>query len=75
MPEIHLQWFAGLRERRGRATERLTVPDGTTFDALYADLFPAPRVPVRCALNGEIVPGDTVITDGEVVFLPPVGGG
>jgi molybdopterin converting factor small subunit len=75
MAQLQLRWFAGLRERRGVDAELLEVEDGLTVGALYERLIPAPRVPVRCALNGQIVPGDAVVQDGELVFLPPVGGG
>jgi molybdopterin converting factor small subunit len=69
-------WFGPLRDHRGRATERVTVPEGTTLRALYAQLVPDLGLPVAFARNAHAVSGDEAVADGdEVVFLPPVGGG
>jgi len=73
---IDVRYYAMLKERRGMDTERVEVPGGTTARALYALLFPEPRVPVQAAVGHAVVSLDTELNDGdEVVFLPPVGGG
>lgn len=74
--QVTVRYYAMLREARGRGEECLQVDEGCTAAALYARLFPAPRVPVKVAINHAVVPHETILQDGdEVVFLPPVGGG
>ena len=74
--QVAVRYYAMLRERRGRDSERVVVSEGTTARQLYAQLFEPPRVPVQVAVQHRVVPMETVLRDGdEVVFLPPVGGG
>jgi molybdopterin converting factor subunit 1 len=77
--QVHVRYFAVLRERRGRDEEQIDVPDGTTVSALYATLFPpgpAGALPVAFAVDHARVRPDHVLAPGaEVAFLPPLGGG
>ncbi len=76
MPEVTIRYFAQLREARGCDDETIEVAPATTIGALYATLFPEPRLPVGYARNAQYVAGDTFLADGdEVVFIPPIGGG
>lgn len=75
-----LRLFARAREIAGQSTD--TMPSGTVDDVIaeavrrygpsFAELLPTCRV----WLNGEAVPGSTLVTDqDEVAVLPPVSGG
>ena len=79
MARITLHYFAQLRERRGVDTEELELETPVTAAQAYATLFPpGPQgaLPVGFAVNHELVPGDTPLSDGdELAFIPPVGGG
>ncbi len=76
LARVTLRLFATLRERRGTDAEVVEVPEGTTAAALYASLFPAPRVPVGFAINLQHCRSDQVLLDGdELALLPPLGGG
>lgn len=77
-----MRYFALVRERTGKAEERLEVP----ADALARDVFQAVidrhpslgpmRGRIRLAVNEELVPEDTPVHEGdEVVLIPPVAGG
>jgi sulfur-carrier protein len=80
--DIHIRYFASLREVTGRGEETLAVEDGTTVSMVrtlvltrYAGLQP---IIERCisAVNRGYVPIETVLRDGdELVFIPPMGGG
>ena len=83
--QLHLLYFARVREALGRADETLTVPPAVrTVQQLHDYLVGeggraalAEVRPLRCAVNQELVadfsarlhPGD------EVAFFPPVTGG
>lgn len=77
---IHLRYFALLREQAGRSEESLTTA-ATTPVTLYAELvsrhgFTLPLRSLRVALDGEFADPLSPLTDGcEVVFIPPVAGG
>jgi len=83
---IQILYFALLRERMGRAEERLELPPGIATvgalaawlrerDARGAGAF-APGSPVRAAVNQDLAaPGATVKDGDEVAFFPPVTGG
>ena len=83
---LHVLYFAWLRERAGRAEERLDLPaDVRTVaelvaflrarDAAGAATFAEPSV-VRCAVNQDLVGPDAPLVPGdEVAFFPPVTGG
>ncbi|HEX8036836.1 MAG TPA: molybdopterin converting factor subunit 1 [Ktedonobacterales bacterium] len=79
---IHLRYFASLREATGRDAETLDVAAGSDVAAireLLAECYPsAAPILARCAaaLNRAYVAADTPLHDGdELVFIPPVGGG
>lgn len=83
---IQILYFALLRERMGRAEERLDLPPGIATvgglaawlherDAQGASAF-APGSPVRAAVNQEFAAPGAAVGDGdEVAFFPPVTGG
>jgi molybdopterin converting factor subunit 1 len=83
---IQLLYFALLRERMGRAEERIALPPGVATvgdlaawlrgrDAGGAAAF-APGAPVRAAVNQDFAQADAPVRDGdEVAFFPPVTGG
>jgi molybdopterin converting factor subunit 1 len=77
---IHIQYFAVLREQRGLLQETLQT-SAETPTKLYAELaerhsFSLDPKLVRAAVNGEFVPLDTALQEGDqVVFIPPVAGG
>lgn len=83
---LHLLYFAWLRERVGRAEERIAMPPGVaTVGGLVAWLreqspghaaaFAVART-VRCAVNQEFATPETALSPGdEVAFFPPVTGG
>ena len=79
---IHIRYFASLREIVGRSEETVTLPEGASVaDARTHLLTRHPRLQSaieRCiyALNKQYVPIETTLHDGdEVVFIPPMGGG
>jgi molybdopterin synthase sulfur carrier subunit len=91
MPEtstapITVLYFAWLRERVGRAEERLDLPEQVrTVGALIDYLTSlgegrgaafANRATVRCAVNQDFAGPDAPVRPGdEVAFFPPVTGG
>ena len=79
---IRVLFFAQARERAGRASAELTLPDGSGLDAALAQLrreHPAleslwPHLAV--AVDGRLARGATALADGaELALLPPVSGG
>ncbi|MEO7597377.1 MAG: MoaD/ThiS family protein [Opitutus sp.] len=80
MITISTQYFAILREQRGLAHETIQTA-APTPGSLYSELrerhhFTLPLDRIRAAINGEFVPSDAPLADGdEVVFIPPVAGG
>ena len=76
---VTVLFFAMLRERRGRAEERVAVHPGEAVGALYSRLFPpgpGGALPVGFAVNQAYVGADHPLSDGdEVAFIPPLGGG
>jgi sulfur-carrier protein len=79
---IHIRYFASLREITEKSEETLTLPDGTTIAALRDILLTRyPRLQkvmerALCAVNHHYISLDTILHEGdEVVFIPPVGGG
>ena len=80
MSKISVQYFAILREQRGRSHEEL-ASDATTpaelYDALRSEHgFTLPGDRVRAAVSGVFVEPLHVLKEGdEVVFIPPVAGG
>ncbi len=80
MPQVHVQYFAILREQRGVADETLTTSAATPA-ALYQELrtrhrFTLPVERIRAAVNDEFVAATAPLRDGDrIVFIPPVAGG
>ncbi len=79
---IHIRYFASLREIVGRDEETLTVDEGTRVAAMRTQLiarYPRLQAVVErsvYAINRGYVPAETVLHDGdELVFIPPMGGG
>ncbi len=79
MINVHIEYFAILREHAGRPREELATA-ATTLRGLYAELdgrygFPALGA-LKVAVNDEFRDWDTRLRDGDrVVFIPPVAGG
>jgi len=83
---LHLLYFAWLRERVGKAEERIALPAGVATvgglvewlrgqSAGHAAAFAVTRT-VRCAVNQDFATPDTPLSPGdEVAFFPPVTGG
>ena len=80
---VRIRLFAQLRERAGAdAIEAVLAEDATVADALRQLAAGPPlgellaRLPVRMAVNREIVATDTPLRAGdELALLPPVSGG
>jgi molybdopterin synthase catalytic subunit len=80
---IRVRLFAILRERAGRDSLEIELPEGaTTSDALasvaertgLADLLE--RLPLAVAVNRDYARGDRRLSDGdELALIPPVSGG
>lgn len=79
MPQIHVEYFAILREHVGRNGEDLQTT-ATTARALFDELdaryeFP-PVTRMKVAINDEFSDWNAMLSDGDsVVFIPPVAGG
>lgn len=83
---VTLRYFAWVREKTGRAEERVVLPPGvrTIADLLawlptrgpeYAEAFRRPAV-IRAALDQRHVKADTAIGAArEIALFPPVTGG
>lgn len=79
MRQIHIEYFAILREHVGRDSEEMRTSAGTVSD-LYAELdhrYDFPDIGrLKVAINDEFGDWDTALKDGDsVVFIPPVAGG
>ena len=79
---IRVLFFAVVRERLRSDGEEIELPAGTTVGrmvdalALRHDALVGLRRHLQIARNGQVVPLDTVLTDGdEVALIPPVSGG
>ncbi|HUH04703.1 MAG TPA: molybdopterin converting factor subunit 1 [Kofleriaceae bacterium] len=79
---IQVLYFAVFRERLRIDEEALELPDGATvgaaLDALGArhEVVRALRGRFQTAVNQEMVPVDSVLSDGdELALIPPVAGG
>ena len=79
---IHIRYFASLREIVGQSEEQLTLSeDATVAEARTALLTRYPRLqPIMerclCAVNRGYIAPETALHEGdELVFIPPMGGG
>lgn len=75
---IQVKYFASLRDRLGRAEDRLAATEGMTVAAVWAALWPKTPLPPNTltAVNMEYASLEQIVRDGdEVAFFPPVTGG
>ena len=78
--QIHLRYFAILREHVGSSCEKRETPS-TTVGEFYNENneeknFDLEKESIRIALNGDFVELNCSLTDGdEIVFIPPGAGG
>lgn len=83
---MRVLYFAWLRERLGKASEDLALPDNIktpramihwlrSLSPAYAQAF-ADETLIRCAIDQEFHSLDKVLEDAaEIAFFPPVTGG
>lgn len=78
--QIHLTYFASLRERRGTDHETIEVTSSSlrnlyrSLDSAYG--FSYTEENIRPAVNDEIAHWERPLADGDrVVFISPVSGG
>ena len=75
---IHVKYFASLRDRLGRAEDRLDGAVDLTVAGVWAALWPETPLPPNTltAVNMEYAELAQAVADGdEVAFFPPVTGG
>ncbi len=75
---VHVKYFASLRDRLGRAEDRLDAAEGMTVAEVWATLWPEIPLPQNAlaAVNMEYAELSQIVHDGdEVAFFPPVTGG
>lgn len=80
MKEIHVRYFALLREQRGCSQETITTTAQTALE-LYLELrqrhcFSLEASVLKVSLNNSFEPWDSPIKNNDtIVFIPPVAGG
>lgn len=80
MPNLHITYFAILREQSGRAEEAINTT-AATAEALYEELrarhrFSLPQNRLRVAINGDFASWETPLSENQrIAFIPPVAGG
>jgi MoaE-MoaD fusion protein len=80
---VTVRLFAILRERAGRDSVEIELPEGATVGDAFASLAAAPglgelveRLPLRMAVNREYASAGTAIAPGdELALIPPISGG
>ncbi|CDI01876.1 MAG: MoaD/ThiS family protein [Candidatus Competibacter denitrificans] len=75
---IHIKYFASLRDRLGRAEDRLPLVGEMTAAEVWATLWPEMPLPPNTliAVNMDYAQPAQPVNDGdEVAFFPPVTGG
>jgi molybdopterin synthase catalytic subunit len=80
---VTVRLFAILRERAGRDSVEIELPEGATVGDAFERLAAAPglgelvgRMPLRMAVNREYVDVGTAIAPGdELALIPPISGG
>lgn len=76
--QVHVRFFASLRERVGRAEQELSLPEGATVADVWSQAVGENPIPdnMLAAINMEYVASSSDVADGdEVAFFPPVTGG
>ncbi len=80
--ELVVRFFALYRERAGRTTLPMELPEGSTVADLTVEVrkhFPMlapPDVQIVVAVNADYADQDTVLHQGDdVCLIPPVSGG
>ncbi len=80
--ELVVRFFALYRERAGRNTFQLQLPDGATVADLTTEIrrhFPGlapPEVSIVVAVNADYAEPEVVLHSGDdVCLIPPVSGG
>lgn len=77
--DVTVKYFANLRERMGRADEKVTLDgDQITVAELWSQLSGGEAIPenILIAINMEYKDASAVLSNGdEVAFFPPVTGG
>jgi molybdopterin converting factor subunit 1 len=80
--QVHVRYFAALREKVGKDTEDLSIPAGATVGQARVTLIE--RYPqlastlegCAAAVNRAYASAETALAEGdELVFIPPLGGG
>jgi len=79
MANIHIEYFAILREHVGQTSEEVETSAQTIAD-LFNELdvrYEFPKMAnMKVAINNEFGEWNSVLNDGDsVVFIPPVAGG
>jgi molybdopterin converting factor subunit 1 len=80
---VTVRLFAILRERAGRDSVEIELPEGATVGEAFERLAAAPglgelveRLPLRMAVNREYVGDGAAIAPGdELALIPPISGG
>jgi molybdopterin synthase sulfur carrier subunit len=78
--QVHIRYFAILRDERGRSEESLATAAATAWD-LYEELRSQHKLSLapehlRVAINDRFEHWDTPLHAGDrIVFIPPVAGG
>src|SRR5690348_10025482 len=80
---VTVRLFAILRERAGRDSVEIELPEGATVADAFERLAAAPglgelveRMPLRMAVNREYVgEGATIAAGDELAVIPPISGG
>ena len=75
--QVTVRLFAMLRERAGRRSVDLELPEGARVGDALAELGTlAEGLPLVMAVNREYAPEDQVLGEGdELALIPPVSGG
>ena len=74
---ITVKYFASLRERLGKAEDRVDAATLSTVEDVWKQATGnSPSENVLCAVNQEYASINTQVSDGdEIAFFPPVTGG
>jgi len=75
--EIDVKFFASLRERMGRTSDKVTLEGGATVSDVWSQVSSEPMPSnILVAVNKEYTDSSQALKNGdEVAFFPPVTGG